>query len=193
MDALVIVASLVEVTEGATVGTPVTRRPPGSRAGLLPPSPLRTTWASFPACCSSLANARLRTRFYHGQSLAVDLGVAPPKFFDVSLPACHGLRTPADRPLLACAERLGLPSRCGKTLGGRDSHFEAVPALQETRFSLRPTGFTVYASSILFAVSALTTPPWTQDSLRVGGSPFPNKDFHLARDAKLCLARQRQR
>ena len=29
-----------------------------------------------------------------------------------------------------------------------------------------------------------TTPPWTQDSLRVGGSLFPDRDFHPARDAK---------
>src|SRR5919108_6365550 len=50
-------------------------QPPGSRAGLLPPSPLRTTRASFPACRSSLANALLRTRFHDGQSLAMDLGM----------------------------------------------------------------------------------------------------------------------
>jgi hypothetical protein len=55
---------------------PVTRHPPGSRARLLPPSPLRTTRASFPACRSSLANALWRTRFHHRQSLAMDLGLA---------------------------------------------------------------------------------------------------------------------
>jgi hypothetical protein len=33
-----------------------------------------------------------------------------PKFFDVSLPACHGLRTPADLPILANADGLVLPS-----------------------------------------------------------------------------------
>jgi len=57
------------------VKAPVARRPPGSRAGLLPPSPLRTTRASFPACRSSLANARSRTRFHHGYPLAMDPGV----------------------------------------------------------------------------------------------------------------------
>src|SRR5215813_2095353 len=61
--------------ENIAVGMPVTRHPPGSRAGLLPPSPLRTTRASFPACRSSLANAPLRTRFHDGQSLAMDLGM----------------------------------------------------------------------------------------------------------------------
>jgi hypothetical protein len=49
---------------------------PGSRAGLLPPSPLRTARESFPSGSSSLANARLWTRFHHGQSLAMDLGMA---------------------------------------------------------------------------------------------------------------------
>jgi len=76
-----------------------------------------------------------------------------------------------------------------KTLGVRNSHFEAVPALQGTRLPLRPTGFAVYASSILFARIETPTPPWTQDSLRVGGYPLPDRDFHLARDAKLVLAR----
>src|SRR4029450_6432294 len=60
-----------------------------------------------------------------------------------------------------------------KTLGGRNRHVEAVPALQGTRLPLRPTGYSVYASSILFARVETPTPPWTQDSIRVGGSPLP--------------------
>src|SRR4029453_6747276 len=36
-----------------------------------------------------------------------------------------------------------------------------------------------------------TAPPWTQDSIRVGGSPLPDRDSHPARDAKLFLARER--
>jgi hypothetical protein len=75
-----------------------------------------------------------------------------------------------------------------QTLGVRYKRlFEAVPALQGRRSPLRPTGCSVYASSSLF--TALTAPPWTQDSLRVGGEPLPDEDFHLARDAKLVLAR----
>ena len=73
-----------------------------------------------------------------------------------------------------------------KTLGVRDSHVEAVPALQGTRLPLRPPGGSIDASSILF--TALTAPPWTQDAIRAGGYSFPDKDFHLARDAKLILA-----
>src|SRR5438552_18640400 len=59
------------------------------------------------------------------------------------------------------------------------------PALQGARSPLRPPGDAVDASSILFVVWTTTIPPWTQDSIRVGGSPFPDRDFHLVRDAKL--------
>ena len=79
-----------------------------------------------------------------------------------------------------------------KTLGVRHSHVEAVPALQGARSPLRPPGYAVDASSILFARIETPTPPWTQDSLRVGGSPLPDRDFHPARDAKLILARSRR-
>jgi hypothetical protein len=48
-----------------------------------------------------------------------------------------------------------------QTLGVRDSHVEAVPALQGTRLPLRPPGCSVYASSILFARVETPTPPWT--------------------------------
>src|SRR5262245_2470451 len=41
---------------------------------------------------------------------AVQEPLGPPKFFDASLPACHGLRTPADLPLLASADGRVLPS-----------------------------------------------------------------------------------
>src|SRR5215470_20372398 len=96
-----------------------------------------------------------------------------PKFFDASLPACHGLRTPADLHLLALAEVCVWPSGAFKPSASAMSLFEAVPALQGARSPLRPTGYAVDASPILFAVSLLTTPPWTQDSIRVGGSPLP--------------------
>src|SRR5262249_21976018 len=48
-----------------------------------------------------------------------------------SLPACHGLRTPAALPTLAHTGGLGLPSVCVQTLGVRHKRLcEAVPALQ---------------------------------------------------------------
>ena len=95
--------------------------------------------------------------------------LGPPQFFDASLPACHGLRTPADLHLLALAEVRVWPSGAFKPSASAIRRFEAVPALQGARSPLRPTGYAVYASPILFAVRLLTTPPWTQDSIRVGG------------------------
>lgn len=92
-----------------------------------------------------------------------------PKFFDISLPACRGLWTPADRPLLAKADGPVLPSGALKPSASATSLFEAVPALQGARSPLRPTGYSVYASPILFAMLIAMTPPWTQDSIRVGG------------------------
>ena len=122
---------------------------------------------------------------------AVQEPLGPPKFFDASLPACHGLRTPADLPFLALPDGRVLPSGALRPSASAISLFEAVPALQGARSPLRPPGYSVYASPILFALVTTTTPPWTQDSIRVGGSPLPDKDFHLARDAKLFLARER--
>ena len=57
-----------------------------------------------------------------------------PTFFDVSLPACHGLWTPADLRILAPADALVWPSVCVNTLGVRNKpiskrsrHFRACP------------------------------------------------------------------
>ena len=50
--------------------------------------------SGFPLPC--LRSCRPYTNVFHGQER-----LGPPKFFDASLPACHGLRTPADLPLLA--------------------------------------------------------------------------------------------
>ena len=103
--------------------------------------------SGFPLPClrSCLPSAKV----FHGQER-----LGPPTFFDASLPACHGLRTPADLHILAKTDALVLPSVCVKTLGVRNKRlFEAVPALQGARSPLRPTGYAVYASPILFAVS----------------------------------------
>ena len=68
-----------------------------------------------------------------------------PEFSDVSLPICHGLRTPVDLHILAKADASVLPSVCVKTLGIYELHFEAVPALQGARSPLRPIEFSAYA------------------------------------------------
>ena len=92
-----------------------------------------------------------------------------PKFLRASLPACHGLWTPADRNQPRHYGRSCFAFGTVDTLGIRNNpYFEAVPALQEARPSLRPTGFSVYASPVLFA-AIFTTPPQAQDSIRVDG------------------------
>src|SRR5215475_8421105 len=121
----------------------------------------------------------LRSCIPYAVASAVQEPLGPPKFFDASLPACHGLRTPADLSTLANTGGLVLPSVCVKTLGVRNKRlFEAVLALQGARSPLRPPGFAVDASPILFAARTRPAPPWAQDSLRVGGLPLPDKDFH---------------
>jgi hypothetical protein len=131
------------------------------------------------SCRPSLAPSRSQER------------LGPPTFVNGSLPACHGRRTPADLHILALTDAAVWLAVCVKTLSVRTGPVQAVPALQGARSPLRPPGYAVDASSILFATRSLTTPPWTQDSIRVGGYPLPHRDFHPARDAKLVLARYR--
>ena len=103
--------------------------------------------------------------------------MGPPTFFDASLPACHGLWTPADLHILAKTDTLVLPSVHVKTLGIRNSHIEAVPARQGTRVPLRPPGFSVDASSIWFAVITTTTPRGLKTRYGWGASPYPTGTF----------------
>jgi hypothetical protein len=114
--------------------------------------------------------------------------LGPPTFFDISLPACHGLRTPADLHHLAKSGALVLPSGAFKpsasalAISKLYQHFRVRGhpyGLQDALSTLRPSCSPFY----------LPTPPWTQDSIRVGGYPLPGRDFHPARDAKLFLAR----
>ena len=94
--------------------------------------------------------------------------VGLPKFFDVSLPACHGLRTPADLRTLAKPGASVLPSVHVKTLGIRNNsisklyqHFRErdLPyGLQDSLCTLTP--FIVRGSPH----SSL----WSQHSIRVG-------------------------
>ena len=71
--------------------------------------------------------------------------MGPPEFYNTSLPAYHGLMTPANLHILANSDASVLPSVHVKTLSIRNCHFEAVPALQGARSPLRPTGFSAYA------------------------------------------------
>ncbi len=74
--------------------------------------------------------------------------MGPPKFLVVSLPACHGLWTPADLHILAKTDDFVLPSVNVKTLGVRNNlisklyqHFRVRGhpyGLQDSLSTLRP-------------------------------------------------------
>ena len=123
------------------------------------------------------------TNVFHGRNVWGFPSSSTPLFLHAT--ACGLRRTSPSSP----CRRVRVAFGSVKTLGIRNSLVEAVPAPQGARSPLRPTGYSVYASPILFTASSLTTPPWTHDSIRVGGYPFPDRDFHPARDAKLILAR----
>ena len=142
----------------ATVGTPVTRRPPCSPGRAVFPHPVPRLDSRPRKTCSQANTRRRLTSVMRGRSmwLASKIWVkrAPLKLRRFPPRRYGGARIAFGRV---------------KTLGVRNSHVEAVPALQGARSPLRPTGYSVYASSILFVVRTATTPPWTQDSIRVGG------------------------
>ena len=87
-----------------TVGFPCDSTPPPAWA-------CATTVRRFQHCSVSgfplpcLRSCRPYAVASHGEER-----LGPPKFFDASLPACHGLRTPADLPLLAHPDGRVLPS-----------------------------------------------------------------------------------
>ena len=89
-----------------------------------------------------------------------------------------GLRPPADLPNLVTAVVLMVPAGAFKpsasamALSKLSQHFRGRGhpyGIQEALSTLRPS----------CAPFSLTTPPWTQDALRVGGYPFPDRDFTL--------------
>ena len=103
-----------------------------------------------------------------------------PTCFDASLPACPGLRTPADLPLLAHTDGLVWPSVCVKTLGIRNTRpCEAVPALQGTRLPLRPPGYAVDASSLLCAASSSRRRHGCKTRDGWVATPYPTGTFTL--------------
>ena len=67
--------------------------------------------------------------------------MGPPKFFDVSLPACHGLRTPVDLPILALADGLVLPSADVKPLGVRNYSFRSCTST--SGYAATPTAYRI--------------------------------------------------
>ena len=187
----------------------------GASGGPLRPCPAAVSWAggvlpSRPSPCPWLSHAPSTLRdtdtpaasggFPCDRLLSSLCGVPAvsgrsrwgfPSALDASLPACHGLRTPADLPLLAISEGLcclrerANPRRPPSAMSKRYQHCRGHGhpcGLQDTLSTLRPS-----------CSPCPTAPPWTQDAIRVGGSSLPDRDFHPARDAKLFLARERWR
>jgi len=88
-----------------------------------------------------------------------------------ALPACRGLRTPADLHRLAMPVGRGWPAGACSPSASAPRPVDAVPALQGARSPLRPPGDAVDASSLWFVVCTPPTPLWTPAAIRVGGSP----------------------
>jgi hypothetical protein len=97
--------------------------------------------SGFPLPC--LKSCRSYTVVFHGQER-----LGPPKCFDASLPACHGLRTPADLPLLANPDGRVWPSGACKPSASASAmsklyqHFRGRGSpcgLQDTLSTLRPS------------------------------------------------------
>ena len=108
-----------------------------------------------------------------------------PKFLCASLPACHGLRTPADLPLLAFTGEHVLPSGALKPSASATSAFRSCTSTSGC--AVTPAAYRMLCLRFAHLVrrDPSHAPPWTQDSIRVGGYPLPDRDFHPARDAKL--------
>jgi len=102
-----------------------------------------------------------------------------PKFFDVSLPACHGLRTPADLPILANADRLVLPSGALKPSA---SAIAMSKLYQHFRGRDHPYGLQDALSTLRPSCS-----PWAEPRLRHGrktrygwvANPYPTRTCTL--------------
>ena len=95
--------------------------------------------------------------------------IGPPKFLFASLPACHGLWTPADLPILALTDGLVLPSADVKPLGVRKNSFRSCPSTSGC--AVTPTAYRILCLRFvhLLFVPPCGTPHWTQDSIRVVG------------------------
>jgi len=91
-----------------------------------------------------------------------------PEFSNVSLPACHGLRTPADLHILANSDASVLPSVNVKTLGVRNHLFRSCTSTSGSAIS--PAAYRILKCTLtppLFA--GYPTPRRDQHAIRAGG------------------------
>ena len=95
--------------------------------------------------------------------------MGPPEFSDISLPACHGLRTPAGLHILANSDASVLPSANVKTLGTREKLISKL--YQHFRERDLPYGLQDSLSTLHLTCSptSMLTPPQVQDSIRADG------------------------
>ena len=91
------------------------------------------------------------------------------RVLNVSLPACHGLMTPADLHILAITDASVLPSASVKTLGVHDYPFRSCTST--SGYTVIPAAYRILCLRLdcLVRRSNLSTPPQTQDSIRVAG------------------------
>ncbi len=92
-----------------------------------------------------------------------------PEFSSVSLPACHGLRTPVDLHILAKTDASVLPSVNVKTLGVHNFPFRSCTSTSGC--ATIPTAYRILCLRLACLVRESrirSTPPQAQDSIRVG-------------------------
>ena len=108
-----------------------------------------------------------------------------PEFSDVSLPACHGLRTPADLHTLALTGASVLPSVNVKTLGVRVLLFRSGTSTSGSATSPTACGIRTLPS---FTVRRL---PRSASNTRYGwvASPYPTGTFTLQDTPSFVSAR----
>lgn len=95
--------------------------------------------------------------------------LGPPEFYNISLSACHSLRTPADLHIQAIMDDLVLPSVNVKTLGVRNKLISKL--YQHFRVRDHPYGLQNSLCTLHLSCSptSMLTPPQVQHSVRVAG------------------------
>jgi hypothetical protein len=133
----------------------------------------------------------------HGQE-----PLGPPTCFDASLPACHGLRTPADLHILTMTDALVLPSVCVQILGVRLSPCRSCPS--PSGDAAPPTADRIRCLRLAHLVRHVRTHDSAMDArldtggwlplTRQGLSPCKRRQAFLgARTLRLSCCRKRER
>ena len=170
-------STMLDTTPQAhTAGIPVTSTsPPASRHGL-PASPRfqHCSVYGFPLPC-------LRSCIPYAVASSGEERLGPPTFFDISLPACHGLRTPAGtfpsspNTVILCCLRCTLKPSASAT-----SAFSKL--YQHFRGHGSPCGLQDLCLRFAHLVRRCLHGSAMDARLdTVGSSPLPDRDFHPAR------------